>query len=104
MIGHTPPPIGGVTVYVKRKMSSLEKDGHFVELLEPSYSIKFIKNLLYIQSRSYDEIILNGFSVIVFIALMMIGVCRKTIVVDHNHSRNFKKNIIKRLIIKKPAY
>ena len=65
LVGKTPPPFGGVTVYVKRRFNQLVKSGADVEFV----SLNSFKSLLLIPFRKFSIIEVN--SVNLFVVLFL---------------------------------
>lgn len=86
MIGPLPPPLGGVSVFVKRHKRELETAGHRVEVLDPGKltRLQYLVSLLLTPLRSYNLISVNVASPYVLIILFMLGLVSRTQVIDHN--------------------
>lgn len=86
LIGSYPPPLGGVSVFVKRYRRELEGAGHAVDVIDPA---RFAKRELYRElyratRRGYDLISLNFPSFHMMMMLLLRGRAGKTEVWDHN--------------------
>jgi len=96
IIGKIPPPIGGVTTFVLRQVTYMKQKGNNVELF-PLFSLSDIKVLINILLHRYDSYQLNAISLPILIFFMLTCNLRKVEVVDHNHSRHFKNNLVTKL-------
>ncbi|WP_157358886.1 glycosyltransferase family protein [Vibrio coralliirubri] len=96
IIGKIPPPIGGVTTFVLRTIDQLKQQGHVVSLF-PQNLILNIKVLFSLITRKYDAILLNTMSFPVLILLFITFNLSRTELIDHNHSRHFKNNILTKI-------
>lgn len=86
MIGPSPPPLGGVSVFVKRYKHKLESTGHKVDVLDPCplNKVKYCIRLFLIPRKKYDLISINVASFYVLTIIFLIGLAGKTQVIDHN--------------------
>ncbi|MEZ8341240.1 hypothetical protein AB6D05_03960 [Vibrio cyclitrophicus] len=98
LIGKTPPPIGGVSVFVLRYYNKLSKDGFPTTLFPNNKSSNFII-LIKLLFNSYDRIVLNTMSFPVLIFLFISFNLKKVELVDHNHSRKFKSDFKTKIIL-----
>ena len=90
LIGTLPPPIGGVTIHVERLFQKLNRQGHFVKVIQP----RSILNLLYlfyycvlsVNNKKFDiahlhfELKISRFFIIFITSLC----CKKLIYTFHN--------------------
>lgn len=84
IIGSYPPPLGGVSVFVKRYGHELARAGHAVDTLDPT---RLSKRELYrrlLRARRYDLISLNFPSIYIMTALLALGLAGRTEFVEHN--------------------
>lgn len=97
MIGPCPPPLGGVSVFIKRYKQKMEDAGHEVELIDPCSlsKIKYFTRLLSIPRRKHDLISINVASIYVLAIIFLIGLSSKTQVIDHNWRQLERWNFFK---------
>ncbi len=86
LIGSYPPPLGGVSVFVKRYRRLLEREGHRVELIDPTRltNAELFRRLLAAPAGGFDLISLNYPSLPVMSILLALGLASQTEVFDHN--------------------
>lgn len=98
IVGKVPPPLGGVTVYVKRRLSQLENEGRDCVL----FDLSSFKSLILLPFKRFDVIEVNSvnfFLVVYFLITFKIRCCH---FVDHNgsrHYRGFKKEVFKFIML-----
>lgn len=98
IVGKVPPPLGGVTVYVKRRLNQLTNEGKDCLL----FDLSSFKQLLLLPFKRFDVIEVNSvnfFLVIYFFLTFKIRCCH---FVDHNgsrHYRGFKKEFFKWIML-----
>ncbi|HEX8476446.1 MAG TPA: glycosyltransferase family 4 protein [Pyrinomonadaceae bacterium] len=98
LIGSYPPPLGGVSVFVKRYKRQLEDAGHTVDTLDPTRLAKtrLYRELLRAPAKQYDLISLNFPSLYIMAALLVLGLSKRTEVFDHNWRLLEKWNALER--------
>ncbi|HEX8852419.1 MAG TPA: glycosyltransferase [Pyrinomonadaceae bacterium] len=86
LIGSYPPPLGGVSVFVKRYRRSLEREGHRVDVLDPARvsNAGLVARLLAARGQGYHLISLSYPSVPVMALLLAAGLAPRTEVFEHN--------------------
>jgi glycosyltransferase involved in cell wall biosynthesis len=86
LIGSYPPPLGGVSVFLQRYKRKLEREGHSVDILDPTKTanLGILMELLKARARSYDIISVNYPSIPLLRTLVTLGLTRKTEFWDHN--------------------
>ena len=85
LIGSYPPPLGGVSVFVKRYGRLLEAEGHTVETLDPEkLSRRQLYSALWARARRFDLISLHFPSLHIMLALFALGLAARTEVGEHN--------------------
>jgi glycosyltransferase involved in cell wall biosynthesis len=86
IIGPYPPPLGGVSVFVKRYQRKLENFGHEVDVLNPCElsGPGYVLELFSASRKPYDLISVNVASFYVLAILFVLGRFRQTQIVDHN--------------------
>lgn len=84
LIGSYPPPLGGVSVFLKRYKLKLEREGHSVTVLDPTRLTNLRVLFELVRARRYDFISLNYSSIPVMRTLWRLGLVAKTEVWDHN--------------------
>lgn len=93
LIGNTPPPLGGVTIYVQRRRQQLQADGHWVDVFPSRPSAWLLLQILpcWLVKR-YDLIEINSVRVIWPIILRACFPTTFMILIDHNDSKRFANN------------
>lgn len=86
LISPYPPPLGGVSVFTKRRKLALQSEGHQVSVLDPTKmsAPSYFFNLLLTRLKGYDLISVNVYSPYVSMILYALGLMRRTEVIDHN--------------------
>ncbi|MGA9997233.1 MAG: glycosyltransferase family 4 protein [Pyrinomonadaceae bacterium] len=86
LISPYPPPLGGVSVFTKRRKRALSAEGHQVDVLDPTKmsAPRYFFKLLLTRFKSYDLISVNVYSPYVSMILYALGLARKVEVIDHN--------------------
>jgi len=86
MIGPCPPPLGGVSVFIKRYKQKMEDAGHEVHVLDPCSlsKVKYFVNLFSIRKRRYELISINVASFYVLAIIFLTRLAGKAQVIDHN--------------------
>ena len=86
LIGSCPPPLGGVSVFLKRYRQKLEAEGHTVDVIDPHRLTKpaLYRELLRACGRGYDLLSLNFPSFHIMMLLLLRGRAAKVEVWDHN--------------------
>ena len=92
VIGKTPPPVGGQSIFLERKIAQLKANNNVIELL-PTSLYKNILIAIKILFKKYEFIFCNTLSFPMLLILYISGNIRKVEVVDHNHSRHFNESI-----------
>ena len=96
VIGKIPPPVGGVSVFVKRTVEKYENNGHAVDCIHSiNIKAKILFNLCF---KKYDLIVVNTSSIAVFAFLFFLRSVRYIDYVDHNHSRHWKLGIKREIL------
>jgi glycosyltransferase involved in cell wall biosynthesis len=97
MIGPFPPPLGGVSVFVKRYKQKMEAAGHDVEVLDPCplSKLRYCISLFSIPRKKYDLISINVASIYVLMIVFLIGLIDRTQVIDHNWRQLERWNFLK---------
>lgn len=97
MIGPSPPPLGGVSVFVKRYKQKMETAGHEVTVLNPCSLNKFryCISLFSIARGKYDLISINVASFYVLAIIFVIGLAGRAQVIDHNWRQLERWNFFK---------
>jgi len=100
MIGPFPPPLGGVSVFLKRYKHKLEIAGHEVDVINPCLrnNIRYCLTLFSIPRKKYDLISINVASFYVLTIIFLIGLAGRAQVVDHNWRQLERWNLPKVLI------
>lgn len=86
-VGSTPPPLGGVTVFNKRKIAYLISQGVTVVHVRPGFKGFF--RLFFARFDRSFIVYLSAGSVWGSFLLLVLGMAGNTIFYDHNSSRNF---------------
>jgi glycosyltransferase involved in cell wall biosynthesis len=86
LIGSYPPPLGGVSVFLQRYKKKLEREGHSVDVLDPTKTanLAILIELLKARAKSYDIVSLNYPSIPLLRTLHTLGLTAKTEFWDHN--------------------
>jgi glycosyltransferase involved in cell wall biosynthesis len=84
LIGSYPPPLGGVSVFVKRYRRLLEGEGHRVDVLDPARVSNARLAARLLAARRYDLVSLNYPSIPVMTLLLAVGLASRTEVYEHN--------------------
>lgn len=86
IIGPYPPPLGGVSVFVKRYKRKLENAGHEVEVLDPCPlgNLRYCLSLFRVSTKRYDLVSLNVASFYALTIIFLTGMAARTQVIDHN--------------------
>ena len=84
LIGSYPPPLGGVSVFLKRYKLKLESEGHAVDVVDPTRLTNLRLLFELVRARRYDLISLHYPSIPVLQVLQRLGLSGKTEVWDHN--------------------
>lgn len=105
LISPYPPPLGGVSVFTKRRKSALEAEGHSVDILDPTKlsAPQYFLKLLLTGFKAYDLISVNVYSPYVSAILYALGLMPRTEVIDHNwrqleNWRETKKRLYSRVL------
>lgn len=87
VIGPYPPPLGGISIYVKRLCNKLKRDGRQVELFEWGSLTRLSKlaMLWRLLRGSFAEIHLNDIARSLALVLILTGLARKTIYTSHGN-------------------
>jgi GalNAc-alpha-(1->4)-GalNAc-alpha-(1->3)-diNAcBac-PP-undecaprenol alpha-1,4-N-acetyl-D-galactosaminyltransferase len=89
IVGRIPPPYGGVSVFVGRRIDQLKREGAAPVHLDPGRPLHLLAGL--VRSRlSGGMIEVNSLSTGALLLLASTGNLRRTVVYDHNHSRSFR--------------
>jgi len=85
LIGPYPPPLGGVSVYVKRHLHQLTGEGHTADLLDWANlpRLSRYRRLLAARFKKYDELHLHVLTPGVAQLLLKLGLAGKTAVTIH---------------------
>ncbi len=94
IVGRFPPPIGGVSVYTKRKFEQLKNEGKNVSKIDFSTKL-FPLQLMKTKDTEFEVNSINLFIVFIFFITNKIS---KAVFVDHNASRHFE-GIKKKLLL-----
>ena len=85
VVGRFPPPLGGVSIFVKRKFAALRGDGaEFVDVGVSGWPLK----LLALRLRGGRVFLLNTGNVFFLAVCWVLGVLRSAYIYDHNASRS----------------
>lgn len=86
LVSPYPPPLGGVSVFTKRRKRALQAEGHQVDVLDPTKmsAPRYFFNLLLIRFKGYDLISVNVYSPYVSMILYALGLAQRMEVIDHN--------------------
>lgn len=89
LIGPLPPPLGGVSVFLKRHKRALESEGHEVDLLDRTKlgRWRYVWHLCFGRLKDYDLISVHVQSLCVPLILLARGAASRTQVMDHNWRR-----------------
>ena len=90
VIGRLPPPHGGVSAFVSRRVNHLLVQGFDVEVITPS-PFRLVLGLLAAKWRQAFRIEMNTIRLPVLAVVALTGNLRKVVVYDHNHSRHFQE-------------
>jgi len=83
IVGRFPPPLGGVSVYLQRRLASLKDVGaDFIDFSSHSW----LKKLVF-ERRSHYE--LNSMNLGILFLFFILGLSGRTTVIDHNASRHY---------------
>jgi hypothetical protein len=96
-LGTLPPPLGGVSVYCKRRISQALQAGVICELFDTKLKLSLIRlivrsHLLALSNQQF-EIEVNTSNPIAIRALHYFGLSRFCTFIDHNGSRRFKSKL-----------
>lgn len=95
VVGRFPPPIGGVSVFVKRKYEKLQADGaDFVDLGSRFWIFRLVA-FRFGSGRRYQ---LNSGSLRVLFLFFFLGILPRTIIYDHNSSRHYRDKPLARAL------
>ena len=95
VVGRYPPPLGGVSVFVKRKFTSLKASGcRAVDFNDKFWLLK----LLALALKDNHVFLLNTTRLPILFIFMFFGLLPKTIIYDHNSSRRLWGKYFYRLI------
>jgi len=85
LIGPVPPPLGGISVFIKRYSRQLQKEGHEVDILDISRLTRFRCYLWLLTAPLglYSGIHVHSFSFGLLMMLLLRGAAGKTQLVDH---------------------
>lgn len=86
MIGPCPPPLGGVSVFIKRYKQKMENAGHEVTVLDPCSlsKVRYCASLFLTAREKYDLISINVASFYVLAIIFLVGLASRAQVIDHN--------------------
>ncbi|KPZ52383.1 hypothetical protein AN391_03714 [Pseudoalteromonas sp. P1-13-1a] len=93
VIGRTPPPIGGVSVFFSRRINQLIESGVSVEVFD--LGSRFVSIRLFLSRSKKFEV--NSLNLGLVFLLFICGKLSKSVFIDHNASRHFsgfKKSIL----------
>jgi glycosyltransferase involved in cell wall biosynthesis len=101
IIGRTPKPYGGLAIFVQRLASQYEVGGNQVEIIDPRKKMSVILFLIRMPFIHFDKLILNNFSIIMFLMLIFSKKSKLCTLVDHNHSRHInKKGVLSKALLR----
>jgi GalNAc-alpha-(1->4)-GalNAc-alpha-(1->3)-diNAcBac-PP-undecaprenol alpha-1,4-N-acetyl-D-galactosaminyltransferase len=89
IVGRIPPPYGGVSVFVGRRIEQLKREGAAPVHLDPHRPLRLLAGLFRSRLRG-GKIEVNSLSTGALLLLASTGNLGRTIVYDHNHSRLFR--------------
>jgi glycosyltransferase involved in cell wall biosynthesis len=97
MIGPCPPPLGGVSVFIKRYKQKMENAGHEVVVLDPCSlsKVRYCASLFLTAKGKYDLISINVASFYVLAIIFLVGLASKAQVIDHNWRQLERWNVLK---------
>lgn len=102
IIGSAPPPLGGVTVFIKRLKHKLIKENNLVDIFD--YSREFILlrylKLFLLFFQKYDRIELNILTLPIAIIFLIFNLPQKTNYIVHSNRNVDNWSRLKRLIFK----
>lgn len=89
LIGPLPPPLGGVSVFLKRHKRALELEGHEVEVLDRTKlgRWRYAWHLCFGRLHDYDLVSVHVQSLCVPLILLARGLAPRTQLMDHNWRR-----------------
>lgn len=90
IIGRTPKPYGGLAVFVQRLANQYEVADNQVIVVDPRNKLSIIFFLMKMPFISFDRLVLNNFSLPIFLLLVFTNKSRLCTLVDHNHSRHIR--------------
>lgn len=101
VIGVQPPPLGGVSIYVRRRCKLLELQGNSVFTFTSNPTLPaFISFVFRSFKFHYDLVEINSIQFVWVIVIRLLFPRTYIVVIDHNHSRRFQKtNALLRFII-----
>lgn len=88
IIGPTPPPLGGVTVFIKRFITLRNRRGSQVYNAYPN-SLRSAIATLSIAFKRPNNVMVNSMRWPLLLLIALLFPFSKKIIVDHNHSRSF---------------
>jgi glycosyltransferase involved in cell wall biosynthesis len=86
IVGRFPPPLGGVSVFVKRKYELLQGEG--AKCIDFNDKFWLFKLLTFSVDRG-NIYLLNTGSLVILLIFMFLGLLPRTVFYDHNASRKF---------------
>lgn len=88
IIGPYPPPLGGISVYVKRFSQKLKREGHDVDVFDYSRIPRLKRYITFFKavSAGYDRIYVNQLSLPIILTLAVFGSSGRTIFFGHGSS------------------
>lgn len=95
-----PPPLGGVTVFAKRKVEQLRRAGHEVTVVD-FRARDWVFRLLAAALRKRDSYYLvNTLHLGILALLFLLGLLPRASIYDHNHSRHLKSSPVRRFFFR----
>lgn len=99
-VSRFPPPLGGVTVFARRKLQDLRRRGHRVRAIDLASRWWFVVVAAELIWRRRRQIIVNSINLWVLAWMWICGGLAQCVLYDHNASRKFtKKSWKKRLFL-----
>ncbi|MEW4468821.1 glycosyltransferase [Parasphingorhabdus sp. JC815] len=86
VIGPSPPPLGGVTVFISRFVGRQRARGVNVRQAYPNSPLAALR-FLSVATQRPEIVIINSMRLPLLLAVFLFFPCSRKIIVDHNHSR-----------------
>lgn len=104
IVGKIPPPLGGVSIYCKRKLESQRLGGGRVKFLDIRKAKTLCLLIFYLLSSKASKeslsIELNTSNKLVFLFFLCLGLAKYTVFFDHNSTRRIKQKSFNMFLFK----